>query len=202
MPDTPPSAAPSPVVSVVMPTYKQARFLPRAVQSLLDQTLTNWELIIVDDGSPDDTQQVVQPYLADPRVRLITFPRNAGLGRALNAGLDAARAELIAYLPSDDVYYPGHLASLAACFTNQPDLALASSGLRHSYNRYAADHAHNEALQLVQTMHRRTPDRWLERAELTTDDLDRMLWNRLRARGAEASTGEITCEWVDHPGQR
>jgi hypothetical protein len=57
-------------------------------------------------------------------------------------------------------------------------------------------------LQLVQTMHRRSDDRWLERSELTTDDLERMLWSRLRARGAAAGTGLASCEWVDHPGQR
>jgi glycosyltransferase involved in cell wall biosynthesis len=191
-----------PRVSVVTPTYRQARFLPRALNSLLEQTWTDWELVIVDDGSPDDTWEVLQPYLVDLRMQALRFDENQGLGRALNAGLDASNAELIAYLPSDDVWYPEHLASLVAIFDQHPEVFLAYSGVRHSYNRYATEHVPGECLQLVQTMHRRTSERWLERATLTTDDLERMLWTRLRAQGELAATGEITCEWVAHPGQR
>jgi glycosyltransferase involved in cell wall biosynthesis len=185
-----------------MPTFRQSRFLPRALDSLVDQSLPDWELIVVDDGSPDDTQQVLAPYLRDPRVTCIRFARNQGLGRALNAGIDASAAEVIAYLPSDDVWYAEHLASLAPLFAEHPDLVLAYSGIRHHSNRHAAGQIDGEALQLVQTMHRRTGDRWLERAELTTDDLERMLWGRLRQRGSVVATGQITCEWVDHPKQR
>ena len=189
-------------VSVVMPTYRQARFLPRALQSLLDQTFRDWDLLIVDDGSDDDTQSVLQPYLVDLRISLVRFERNEGLGRALNAGIEASSGELIAYLPSDDVWYPHHLASLVALFDDQPSLVLGHSGVRHSYNRYATDQPPGECLQLVLVMHRRSGERWTERDELTTDDLERMLWARLRALGPVVGTGEITCEWVDHPGQR
>ena len=135
--------------------------------------------------------------------RGIRFDTNRGLGSALdNAGLDASRGALIAYLPSDDVWYQDHLASMTDLFANQPDLVLAYSGVRHHYNRSTPGQIEDEPLQLVQTMHRRTGDRWLERTALTTDDLERMLWSRLRARGHVAGTGHITCEWVDHPGQR
>lgn len=191
-----------PRVTVVMPTYRQARFLRRALDSLLAQSFPAWELVVVDDGSPDETQQVLAPYLADPRIRAIRFPRNEGLGRALNAGIDAGSAPLLAYLPSDDVWYEEHLASLVELFAADPGLALAYSGVRHAYNRTAPGQIDGEPLQLVQTMHRRTGERWLERAELTTDDLERMLWSRLRARGGVAGTGLVSCEWVDHPAQR
>jgi hypothetical protein len=191
-----------PQVSVIMPTFKQARFLRRAIDSLLTQSWTDWELIVVDDGSPDDTQAILAPFLADPRVRWIRFDANQGLGRALNAGLNSCNGSLIAYLPSDDVWYQDHLASMVDLFANQPDLVLAYSGVRHHYNRSTPGQIEGEPLQLVQTMHRRTGDRWLERSELTTDDLERMLWSRLRARGGAAGTSLITCEWVDHPGQR
>ncbi|HEX2281411.1 MAG TPA: glycosyltransferase family A protein [Thermomicrobiales bacterium] len=191
-----------PRVSVVMPTFKQARFLRRAFDSLLTQSLTDWELVVVDDGSPDDTQAILAPFLDDSRIRGIRFDTNQGLGCALNAGLDATSGSLVAYLPSDDVWYRDHLASLADLFTSRPDLVLAYSGIRHHYNRSTPDQIDGEPLQLVQTMHRRTTDRWLERSELTTDDLERMLWSRLRARGPVAGTSLVTCEWVDHPGQR
>lgn len=197
---TEPSAAPR--VSVVMPTFKQARFLPRALDSLLAQSMAYWELVVVDDGSPDHTQAVLGPYQADARIRTFRFASNEGLGRALNAGIDASRAALIAYLPSDDVWYEEHLTSLVALFDADPELVLAYSGLRHSYNRTSPGQIEGESLQLVQTMHLCTPDRWLERSELTTDDLERMLWSRLRARGPVLGTSQVTCEWVDHPDQR
>ena len=191
-----------PRVSVIMPTFKQVRFLRRAIDSLLTQSLTDWELTVVDDGSPDDTQAILVPFLDDSRIRGIRFDTNQGLGRALNAGLDASSGSLVAYLPSDDVWYRDHLVSLVDLFTSQPELTLAYSGIRHHYNRSTPGQIDDEPLQLVQTMHRRTPDRWLERSELTTDDLERMFWSRLRARGPVAGTGQVTCEWVDHPGQR
>ncbi|MDP8932537.1 MAG: glycosyltransferase family 2 protein, partial [Actinomycetota bacterium] len=198
MPD--PIVSVPPRVSVIMPTFKQARFLRRAIDSLLTQSWTDWELIVVDDGSPDDTQAILAPFLDDPRIRCLRFDANQGLGRALNAGLDASGGSLIAYLPSDDVWYRDHLASMVDLFTSQPDLVLAYSGVRHHYNRSTPGQIEGEPLQLVQTMHRRTSDRWLERSELTTDDLERMLWSRLRAMGLVAGTGFVTCEWVDHPG--
>lgn len=192
----------APRVSVVMPTFRQARFLPRALDSLLAQSLPAWEAVVVDDGSPDETQDVLRPYLCDPRITGVRLPRNQGLGRALNTGIDLTTAELIAYLPSDDVWYEEHLETLAALVADRPEAAIAFSGVRYHYNRYAAGQIEGEPLQLVQTMHRRTDDRWLERAALTTDDLERMLWGRLRARGGAAGTSRVTCEWVDHPRQR
>src|SRR5215217_3298729 len=119
-----------PRVSVIMPTFKQARFLRRAIDSLLIQSWTDWELIVVDDGSPDDTQAILAPFLADPRVRGIRFDINQGLGYTLNAGLDASSGNLIAYLPSDDVWYRDHLASMVGLFTSQPEFAMAYSGIR------------------------------------------------------------------------
>src|SRR3954471_21950879 len=194
MPDL--TASVPPRVSVIMPTFKQARFLRRGIDSLLTQSLTDWELIVVDDGSPDDTQTILAPFLDDPRIRSIRLDTNQGLGRALNAGLDASSGTLVAYLPSDDVWYRDHLASLVDLFASQPELALAYSGIRHHYNRSTPGQIDGEPLQLVQTMHRRTSDRWLERSQLTTDDLERMLWSRLRDKDQVAGTGLITCEWV------
>ncbi len=194
-----------PLVSVLMPTYKQEAFIGRAVESLLAQELTDWELLIVDDGSPDETFRRVEPFLGDKRVHYERLPENVGLGAALNRALDLARGEFIAYLPSDDVYYEAHLRTLAAALEANPDAVLAYSHVRHHYNRSAPGQIPEYALQPVQVMHRKTADRWLERRELVTDDMERMMWGRLRAGRAESAfvnTGELTCEWVDHPRQR
>src|SRR5437868_609328 len=82
-------------VSVLMPTYAQGAFILRAISSLLAQTFEDWELIIVDDGSPDDTHDLVKPYLADERIRYHQLEGNWGLGTALNYALNYARAPLI-----------------------------------------------------------------------------------------------------------
>lgn len=191
-----------PRVAVVIPTFKQASFVRRALDGLFAQTFADWEAVVVDDGSPDPTREAVAPYLDDRRLRYLRLDRNEGLGRALNVGLAAISAPLVAYLPSDDLYHADHLATLVACLDARPGAVLAFSGVRHSYNRYATGQIDGEPLQLVQVAHRRTPDRWLERDELTTDDLERMLWGRLRRRGRFVGTGAVTAEWVDHPGQR
>ena len=185
-----------------MPTFNQAAFIRRALDSLLAQALEDWELVIVDDGSTDETGSVLAPYREDRRVRYQRLERNRGLGAALNLGLSLARAPLVAYLPSDDVYYRDHLASLACTLDRHPTAALAYAGVRHFYNRTVVGRIEGYPLQLVQVMHRRTEDRWLERDELVTDDLDRMYWSKLRLRGGAQETGLVTCEWVVHPYQR
>lgn len=197
-----PSVPDSPRVSVLMPTFEQAAFIGRALDSLWAQSFTDWELVIVDDGSCDDTAAALAPWLADARARYLRFDSNGGLGRAINAGLDVARGELLAYLPSDDVWHARHLAQLVACLEREPGAVLAYAGVRHHYNRSAEGMIPGECLQLVQCLHRRTALRWRERAELESDDLDRLFWRDLRAQGAFVPTGAISCEWVDHPGQR
>lgn len=201
-PFAPGSAGHSPRVSVLMPTFEQAAFIGRALDSLWAQTYADWELLIVDDGSRDDTAAALAPWLADARVRYLRFDANGGLGRAINAGLDAARGELLAYLPSDDVWYRAHLARLVACLERAPGAVLAYAGVRHHYKRSAEGIIPGECLQPVQCLHRRTGLRWRERAEIESDDLDRLFWTALRAEGAFVATGAVSCEWVDHPDQR
>ena len=188
-------------VAVLMPSYWQAAFLARAIESLLAQRFPDWEAVIVDDGSPDDTFRVVQPFLGDARLRYHHTPRNRGLGAALNCGLALTHAPLIAYLPCDDVYYSDHLESLEATLDAHPRAVLACAGVRHHYDRTSDGQIEGYPLQLVQVMHRRTRDRWLERGQLVSDDLDRRFWTQLRRHGAFVLGGRVTCEWVDHPHQ-
>ncbi len=190
------------LVSVIVPAYGHALWIRRALESLRAQTLGAWECVVVDDGSPDDTAGAIRPCLEDPRFRYHRLNENAGLGAALNAGLALARGDFIAYLPADDVYHAGHLASLVDCIHSQAGAVLAFSGVRHHYNRHASGRIEGYPLQLVQALHRAAPARWTERGELVTDDLDRMFWSKLGAFGAAVGTGRVTCEWVDHPGQR
>lgn len=191
-----------PPVTVVMPCFNGASFVRRALSSLLEQTHTDWELVVVNDGSLDDTEQVVQPLLDDHRCSLVRWTHNRGLGAALNAGLERGRAPFVAYLPCDDVLYAEHLASLLELLEEDEGAVLAFSGARYHGCIHTSGEIEALGLQLVQVLHRRTPDRWLERGELITDDLGRMLWSALRARGHFVGSGRVTCEWSDHPLQR
>jgi glycosyltransferase involved in cell wall biosynthesis len=91
-----------PKVSIIIPTYNRADLLPRAVQSVINQTYKDWELLIVDDGSADNTKEVVEKFAKkDPRIKYF-YEENKGQGAARNLGIKNAQGEYIAFLDSDD----------------------------------------------------------------------------------------------------
>lgn len=197
-------------ISVIMPTYKQAGYIKKAIDSLLAQSFTNWQLIIINDGSPDRTENIVKYYQPDKRIHYIRNGQNEGLGKALNQGLDMARHDLIAYLPSDDCYFSGHLQTLYDTLQNQPDSVLAYAGMKLHYNdsisrlpvTETCGPIDNMPLQLVQVLHRKTPDRWVERQEWSCADLFNMFWRKLTDKGTFAASGQYSCMWEQHPLQR
>ncbi len=93
-----------PKITVIIPTYNSARFLPAAIQSVLDQTRKDVEILILDDASTDNTHEVLSPFLKDSRVRLVSHPHNIGITANRNYGLSIAKGEYIAMLDSDDVW--------------------------------------------------------------------------------------------------
>jgi glycosyltransferase involved in cell wall biosynthesis len=113
----------TPKISVILPVHNRADVLPRAIESVLDQELREFELIVVDDGSTDDSAQVAQSF-GDDRIQLIRLDHNRGGNVARNQGIRAAGAPLIAFLDSDDRYLPNKLAWVAAEFERRPKLDL------------------------------------------------------------------------------
>lgn len=101
-----------PQVSIIIPTYNHAHFLPYAIESVLQQTFDDWEVIIVDDGSTDDTCAVVA-MLEGPRIRYV-YQLNRGPNSARNMGLRLARSDLIALLDADDLWGPLYLQTMVA----------------------------------------------------------------------------------------
>lgn len=97
--------------SIIIPTYNRADFLPKAIESVLAQTYTDWELIIVDDGSTDNTRDVVSKY-TDTRIRYI-YQDNAERCAARNNGINNANGEYVCFLDSDNVMLPNRLQLLA-----------------------------------------------------------------------------------------
>lgn len=104
----------SPKVSVITPAYNAAPYIGQAIESVQAQTLSDWELIIVNDASTDETAAVVERYLSDPRIKFLQNEQNMGAGYTRNRALDAATGEWIAVLDADDWYAPQRLERLVA----------------------------------------------------------------------------------------
>lgn len=119
-----PVSGASPLVSVVIPTYNRDYCLTRTLASLQAQSYVNWEAIVVDDGSTDATAGLLRGLAAnDARIRY-HFQANAGVSRARNAGLALARGECIAFLDSDDTWWPWKLEAQVACLDRLPEVGM------------------------------------------------------------------------------
>ena len=92
------------MVSIIMPSYNTAKFISSTIKSVLAQTYTNWELIIVDDCSTDNTDEVVEPFLSDSRICYIKNEKNSGAAVSRNRALREAKGKWIAFLDSDDLW--------------------------------------------------------------------------------------------------
>lgn len=103
----------TPLISVIIPSYNRAHVIEKSARSVLEQTFTDFELLIIDDGSADNTRQVVEG-LQDDRVRYV-FQENAGACAARNHGIALARGEYIAFHDSDDLWYPDKLERQLHC---------------------------------------------------------------------------------------
>jgi len=115
--------SPVPRVSVVLPVYNGERTLARTVASVLAQTFTDFELLVVDDGSTDGSRAVLAGF-DDPRLRVLGFA-NAGHSASRNRGIRAARAPLVAFIDADDLWLPGKLERQVAALEARPAAALA-----------------------------------------------------------------------------
>lgn len=112
----------APLVSVIIPTYNYARFISQAIESVLAQTCQNFEIIVVDDGSTDDTRERVARF---PQVRYL-YQANKGIAPARNAGLHASRGDFLVFLDADDRLLPEALATGVDCLDDNPDCVFVS----------------------------------------------------------------------------
>ena len=93
------------MVSVITPAYNSSKYIDAAIESVINQTYSNWEMLIIDDASSDDTCAIVESYIAkDSRIRLFRCETNAGAAKARNIGLENALGRFIAYLDADDIW--------------------------------------------------------------------------------------------------
>jgi glycosyltransferase involved in cell wall biosynthesis len=202
----------TPRISVIVPAYNAAVYLPHAIDSVLAQTYLSWEIVIVDDGSTDNTRAVVESYrpkLQD-RLRYIRQP-NRGVSAARNTGIRAARGEFIALLDADDVWLPRRLERGVKAMDADPDAGLVHARVaridtrgsvtgqlkvepkylsgriaRHIYTR----HAH---LICTTVMFRKScleTTGWFDEAMQVTEDRD--LWFRIALRYKVAYIDEVS----------
>jgi glycosyltransferase involved in cell wall biosynthesis len=120
---------PSGVISVVLPTHNRCKLLARAIESVLRQTYSSVELIVVDDASTDETDEVLRSF-SDTRIRYVRHDQNRGGSAARNTGIEVCTGEFVAFLDDDDEYVPQKLEFLHAALVSAPEAGLAYSQVR------------------------------------------------------------------------
>lgn len=194
-----------PQVTVITATYNRSKLLGYAIQSVLRQTLSDFELLVVGDGCTDDSAEVVASF-GDDRIRWHNLPENSGSQSAPNNyGLEHAQGTYVAYLGHDDLWYPTHLVNLARAMEEQQAVVAHSLCVRIGWEEVRALHGMPESYADLRepfvppsaVMHRRDlVERigpWRDYRELDVSP-DRDFFTRARATGVRiAAVMELTC---------
>lgn len=207
----------SPALSVVMPVYNAAPHLREAIDSVLAQTFTDFELLLLDDGSSDGGAAVLASYAGDPRVRVLPSPTNLGLIATLHRGFAAARAPLIARMDADDVCAPDRFARQVAFLREHADVDIVGSAIRFVGNTaqpwvftFPSEHEQIRVAMLFycplahpSLMFRRS---LVDEGLMVFDDAfrhaeDLHLWSRLLLRRRAANLPQSLLDYRLHGGQ-
>ena len=117
-----------PLVSIVVPVYNAARFIEETIATVQNQTYQNWELLLIDDCSTDDSVKLIKPHLTkDKRIKLLKNKANSGAALTRNKGIDAAKGHYLAFLDADDLWLPEKLEKQVA-FMQEIDCAFSFTG--------------------------------------------------------------------------
>lgn len=125
----------APRFSVIIPTYNDAGYILQSIESVLNQTYCDYEIIVVDDGSTDDTKKLLEPYINDEKIKYI-YQKNKGLASARNTGISYSQGRYIALLDADDMWLPEKLAVQQYYIEREPGLAMLCS---NTYKFYGDD---------------------------------------------------------------
>lgn len=117
-------------VTVVIPTYNRCKVVQRAIASVRKQTYQDYEIVVVDDGSTDDTQQHFTESQLDACVRYVRLPYNMGVHMARNKGIDESKGSIIAFLDSDDEWFPETLATIVGIYKKYPNVGFVGAPFR------------------------------------------------------------------------
>jgi glycosyltransferase involved in cell wall biosynthesis len=196
------------LVSIILPTYNRADQVGRAIASVIAQSHSRWELIVVDDASTDDTCAVVRSF-GDPRIFLVRLPFNCGSPiRPRNVGLQLARGDYLAYIDDDNTWRPRHLERLLAALAAHPGAAAAYGGKAHHLpdGRVEEICRPDQGIDTQDGLHTRAaldlvPEGWLGQ-DFAHEDAE--FWGKLRLRhpGGLIFVPEILSDYYIHEGQR
>jgi teichuronic acid biosynthesis glycosyltransferase TuaG len=182
-----------PLVSIITPVYNAARWLPETLATVQAQTFTDWEHILVDDGSTDDSLAIGEEAAAnDPRVRLLRTSSNGGPSTARNVALDAARGRFIAFLDADDLWLPEKLARSVEWMTSQ-----GYGFIYHDYRQMSHDGSRVGALiSGPETLNMRTLHTRRGTGSCLSVVIDREQISDFNFHGGDSYLHEDFCAWL------
>ncbi len=204
----------APTVTVLMPLHNSERYISCAVESILQQTYENFELLVIDDCSTDRSGEILHSY-RDERIRVVHNARHIGLTRSLNKGLEMARGKYVARMDSDDIALPARIETQVRYLDEHPEVALAGTGVAicDAHGRITGRYAprlcsesiyctlifhncfyHSSVMFRLQvTKALGGYDETFEAAE------DADLWYRITRTFRATMLNEILVHWRDHP---
>ncbi len=167
----------TPLISVIIPLYNKEKYIKRTLDSVFDQSLDSFEVIVVDDGSTDKSTNLINTSYNDPRLRLIS-QRNAGPGSARNHGIALANANFIAFIDADDQWHPDFLKKQYKCLLENPDCGVAIS--RYAMNDQESLSHNDQILQENAGIFQLSDDTPLDTmvSLLTAMTTGNMLWHK------------------------
>lgn len=124
-------------ISIIMTSYNYAEYLDEAIDSIINQTYKDWELIIIDDASCDNSIDIIKKYLSDNRIKLIINDKNLGLAKSLRKGIEYATGEWIAFLESDDKFFPTSIEEKVKAIETGAELVFTGVEMFQDQNRIA-----------------------------------------------------------------
>ena len=139
-----------PKISIIMASYNYARYIAEAIESVIAQTYNNWELIIVDDGSKDDSVKIISEYCKKfPNIKLFYHKgfKNKGLSKTLQLGISKASYDWIAFLESDDVFYQDYLEQKVEIIKNEPNVSFIFNDYKAIGDEAFGDQSHHKIFQ-------------------------------------------------------
>lgn len=126
------------IASIIIPTYNTEQYIGETIESILAQSIKDWELIIIDDGSSDKTKNIVSNYLSDKRIKYV-YQENAGVAAARNNGYGLSKGQFLAFLDADDLWLPNRLEKMIGKFYEDSKV-----GLVHSYMQVINEHSERQ----------------------------------------------------------
>jgi glycosyltransferase involved in cell wall biosynthesis len=203
----------NPKITVLMPVYNCELYIQEAVDSILKQTFTDFEFLIIDDASTDNTVAIIKTY-NDPRIQLIQKPQNSGYTNSLNYGLGVAKGEYIARMDGDDVSLPERFAKQVAFLDTNPDVVLCGTLYQIIGTNKICDHplTHETIkVKLISGCYIAHPTVMFRKNVFESNKLeydpkmepaeDYELWSRLVFLGEIANIGEVLLHYRVHSQQ-